>query len=447
MATAFSPLPDLERLALAVPPLGLAGRFICPRAPQAVVVLAHSGLRTPIDSRFEALAERWAGSGIATLVFDPFTAAEFGDRANRYDVPRMAERVVMAARFVRDIPIVADLPLMLFGSGTAAAACLQAAVALGGRVAAIASCAGRPDLARDALPQVKAPTLCFASTTDEAVLDFNRAAVARLDGEKELRQMRGPPALIDDAAVLAQIANESAAWFLRAAGTAARASLSLVPDTGFADRAEAGRLLALRLLGFGAKPVRVFAPPSDALFVAAEIARTLKAPLDILAVRTIPAPADAAVTIGAIAEGTPPEIALDAAAIRGLNLAQADIAAAVRSERDGIVRLQSVFREGRPLPTLGAEIALLVDDGETPAVAIEACLAALARAGAATRVLAMPRLPASLAQRLADQPVATVSLGEGGEAEGSSLYRSGGRSGEDERLALIERYRTRPTHA
>jgi predicted phosphoribosyltransferase/predicted alpha/beta-hydrolase family hydrolase len=443
---------DVERLSLTVPPLALPGRFVCPAAAQAVAVVASFGWPSRTGGRLEALAESFAAVGIATLTFDPYTPAENEDRANRFDIPRMAERVQMAAQFTREIPAVADAPLMLFGLGTAAAACLHASVVLGERVAAIASVAGRPDLARDALPRVKAPTLCFAGTQDEAVLDFNRAAVARLGCEKELRQMKGGSALIDDAATLAQIANETAAWFLRAARAAPRAAapsqaqssppMPLVPSQGFADRAEAGRLLGLRLLDVSAARPRIFALPTEALQVAAEVARTLNAPLDMLATRIIAATGDAAAPIAAIAESSPPEIVLDEAALRAAPVAQSEIAERARVELSEIERQIGVYREGRALSPLDGATAVLVDDGATPGIALRAALAVLARLGASTRILAVPELSTATWTMVEASLDRIVALGEPRERAFetvTSLYRLNEPTDEAGKRALLER--------
>jgi putative phosphoribosyl transferase len=74
----------------------------------------------------------------------------------------------------------------------------------------------------------------------------------------------------------------------------------------FADRAEAGRLLAERLAAMGLQDPLVLALPRGGVPVAAEIARALAAPLDVVFVRKIGAPGQPELAVGAIADGASP---------------------------------------------------------------------------------------------------------------------------------------------
>ena len=76
----------------------------------------------------------------------------------------------------------------------------------------------------------------------------------------------------------------------------------------FADRAEAGRLLAERLAAMDLRVPLVLALPRGGVPVAAEIARALGAPLDVAFVRKIGAPGQPELAVGAIADGSEPEI-------------------------------------------------------------------------------------------------------------------------------------------
>ena len=71
-----------------------------------------------------------------------------------------------------------------FGSSTGAAAALMAAARLGDEIGAVVSRGGRPDLAGDALPLVKAPTLLIVGGHDETVIELNQDAYARLRCER-----------------------------------------------------------------------------------------------------------------------------------------------------------------------------------------------------------------------------------------------------------------------
>ncbi|MBK6786241.1 MAG: phosphoribosyltransferase, partial [Betaproteobacteria bacterium] len=80
----------------------------------------------------------------------------------------------------------------------------------------------------------------------------------------------------------------------------------------FADRTEAGRVLARRLAEMHlTKPVVVLALPRGGVPVAAEVARALGAPLDLLLVRKIGAPWQRELAVAAVVDGDPPDIVVD----------------------------------------------------------------------------------------------------------------------------------------
>jgi putative phosphoribosyl transferase len=106
-----------------------------------------------------AVADALNEQGIATFLFDLLTVEEEGDRANVFNIPLLADRLVHVVRWLGRGPIVGSLPLGLFGASTGAAAALVAAAKLGDRVGAIVSRGGRPDLAGDALGQIHVSTL------------------------------------------------------------------------------------------------------------------------------------------------------------------------------------------------------------------------------------------------------------------------------------------------
>jgi pimeloyl-ACP methyl ester carboxylesterase len=122
----------------------------------------------------------------ATLLFDLLTPAEEADRANVFDIPLLANRLVDAVRWLEGQPALAKLPLGLFGASTGAAAALVAAAKAPQRIGAVVSRGGRPDLAGDALEAVRGPTLLIVGGADRVVIELNEQALARLRGPKRL---------------------------------------------------------------------------------------------------------------------------------------------------------------------------------------------------------------------------------------------------------------------
>jgi putative phosphoribosyl transferase len=74
---------------------------------------------------------------------------------------------------------------------------------------------GRPDLAVDALDDVRAPTLLIVGSLDELVIELNRQAFARLRGEKDLREVAGASHLFEEPGALDEVARLAGAWFVK----------------------------------------------------------------------------------------------------------------------------------------------------------------------------------------------------------------------------------------
>ena len=164
--------------------------------------------------------------------------------------------------------------------------------------------------------------------------------------------------------------------------------------TAFTDRAEAGRLLARCLAAMPlAAPVVVLALPRGGVPIGAEIARALKAPLDLLLVRKIGAPWQPELAVAALADGTPPELVVDdeASAQAGVDRAYIDAEAAIAVRE--IERRRHAYLRGRtPLSVQGATV-IVVDDGIATGTTMRAALRALRRRQPRRLVLAVPVAP------------------------------------------------------
>ncbi|MDX6562176.1 MAG: putative phosphoribosyl transferase, partial [Gaiellales bacterium] len=74
---------------------------------------------------------------------------------------------------------------------------------------------GRPDLAGDALPRVRAPTLLIVGALDPVVLDLNRRALEQLTVEKRLEVVPNATHLFEEPGALERVAELARGWFLR----------------------------------------------------------------------------------------------------------------------------------------------------------------------------------------------------------------------------------------
>src|SRR6478609_9053450 len=82
-------------------------------------------------------------------------------------------------------------------------------------------------------------------------------------------------------------------------------------DLSFRDRAEAGRQLVPRLMAFADQNPVILALPRGGVPVAFEVARALRAPLDLIFVRKIGAPGHAEFALGAVIDGAHPQVVLN----------------------------------------------------------------------------------------------------------------------------------------
>jgi putative phosphoribosyl transferase len=162
----------------------------------------------------------------------------------------------------------------------------------------------------------------------------------------------------------------------------------------FANRAEAGRLLGRRLQAEHLQgPLVVVALPRGGVPVAAEVARCLGAPLDLLIVRKIGAPGQPELAVAALVDGTPPVIVVDEdiSAATGADAAYIEREAAVE-RRELERRRETYLRSHAPLALVDTT-AILVDDGIATGTTVRAALKGLRRRGAAKVLLAIPVAP------------------------------------------------------
>ncbi|HWD25277.1 MAG TPA: phosphoribosyltransferase [Acidimicrobiales bacterium] len=160
---------------------------------------------------------------------------------------------------------------------------------------------------------------------------------------------------------------------------------------GFANRPEAGRRLALELGHLATAGAIVLGIPRGGVPVAFEIARTLRAPLDVIITRKIGVPSQPELAMGAIGEDGGVVVNYDV--VRTTNVTEEQFDLVEHRERTELIRRVRRFREIRTRTSLRGRTAIVVDDGiATGSTARAACQIAR-RAGAARVVLAVPVAP------------------------------------------------------
>jgi len=195
----------------------LSGDLGLPADARGIVVFAHGSGSSRLSPRNRRVAGALREAGYATLLFDLLTASEESDRANVFDIPLLASRLVAVSEWLTRQPACARLPLAYFGASTGAAAALDAAAELGGRVRSVISRGGRPDLAAR-LADVRAPTLLIVGGADLQVLELNRDALRQLRCESELAIVPGATHLFEEPGALERVTQLAVAWLARHGG-------------------------------------------------------------------------------------------------------------------------------------------------------------------------------------------------------------------------------------
>jgi putative phosphoribosyl transferase len=195
------------------PNLSLGADLGMPEQARGVVAFAHGSGSSRLSPRNRAVAQALVDAGYATLLFDLLTPREEIDRANVFDIPLLASRLVAASLWL-DAQEVAGLPLAYFGASTGAAAALTAAAELADRVHAVISRGGRPDLARN-LTAVRAPTLLIVGGADYQVLELNRDAQRQLRCSSELAVVPGATHLFEEPGALEEVSRLAIGWLQR----------------------------------------------------------------------------------------------------------------------------------------------------------------------------------------------------------------------------------------
>jgi putative phosphoribosyl transferase len=210
-------MPHLQSVTssdVVIPPHGLAGTLSVPKNSHGLIVFAHGSGSSHISPRNIAVARALNDRNFATFLFDLLTQEEEADRANVFDIPLLAERLVEAVQWLDgQAPVVGHLPLGLFGASTGAAAALTAAARLPERISAVVSRGGRPDLAGETLTKVRAPTLLIVGGADYGVIELNEEAFARLHAPKAIEIVAGATHLFPEPGAMDALIAHAARWF------------------------------------------------------------------------------------------------------------------------------------------------------------------------------------------------------------------------------------------
>ena len=176
----------------------------------------------------------------------------------------------------------------------------------------------------------------------------------------------------------------------------------------FRNRVEAGVQLGQAVADLGLADPIVLALPRGGVPVAAEVAKALSAPLDVVLVRKLGHPAQPELAVGALAEDG--RVYLDESLATRTSLARHDLDAIIEREQREIDRQRDRFRAGRPAPDLRGRPVVLVDDGLATGATARVALGWVRDRGATLSVMAAPVAPPDTLSTLAAEADRTVIL-------------------------------------
>jgi putative phosphoribosyl transferase len=190
----------------------------------------------------------------------------------------------------------------------------------------------------------------------------------------------------------------------------------------FADRHEAGVILAGMLATFADSKTILLAVPAGGVPVALALREELGLEMDLLLVSKMTLPWNTEAGFGAMAwDGT---MELNEPLVRYLGLGKRDVETGIRQTASKLSRRVHLLRSGRPFPELSNREALLVDDGLASGYTLRVAVRSARKAGASPIHIAVPTAHAESACSLS--------------AEVAALYCSNLRSGQ--RFAVADAY-------
>jgi predicted phosphoribosyltransferase len=180
-------------------------------------------------------------------------------------------------------------------------------------------------------------------------------------------------------------------------------------ERAFADRTEAGRLLAEKLGEYADRDdVIILGLPRGGVPVAYEVAKRLRAPLDVFVVRKLGVPGFEELAAGAIASGGVRVLNEDV--VRAIPHAEEAIEAVTAKETAELERREQIYRAGRPAPDLRDRVVILIDDGLATGATMRAAVKALRQSGAAKIIVAVPVGPPDTCREIEEQADETICL-------------------------------------
>jgi predicted phosphoribosyltransferase len=176
----------------------------------------------------------------------------------------------------------------------------------------------------------------------------------------------------------------------------------------FRDRTDAGKKLAVALSEFKGQDAVVLGIPRGGVLVAYEVAKALRAPLDVVVTRKIAAPSEPEYAIGAVTQDG--DVIVDRQAAESLGATREYLDAEIEKKRAEVKERTRKFRGDVPFPRLEGKVVIVVDDGIATGSSVGAAVMSLKKMHPKGIVVAVPVSPADAVETLTDDGTRVVCL-------------------------------------
>ena len=211
--------PISKEILIRINDKSIYGNLEIPPKAKGLVIFAHGSGSSRFSTRNKYVAGILNKNNLGTLLFDLLTAEEEKidnyTAEYRFNIELLAKRLIDVTDWLIKEPSLKSLKLGYFGASTGAAAALAAAAKRPDIIYAVVSRGGRPDLAIESLPGVKAPTLLIVGGEDFDVIELNRTAYENIPAKKKLEIIPGATHLFEEPGALEEVSRLSAEWFTR----------------------------------------------------------------------------------------------------------------------------------------------------------------------------------------------------------------------------------------
>ncbi|MBZ5632049.1 MAG: hypothetical protein LAO55_02880 [Acidobacteriia bacterium] len=216
-----APSPNQFAGFIRVDGIELAAEITVPEDAKGLVLFAHASGSSRYNPRNHYVADVLHRGALGTVLTDLLTEeeelADMETEQLRFDIRLLGRRIAAITQWIGQQPVLKDLGLGYFGSGTGAPAALFVASEHPSLVRAVVSSGGRPDLAGPWLWKVQAPTLLIVGGKDTAVLAFNYSAMAWFPRQtvRELEIIDGASQLFEEKGALDKSVTLARDWLRR----------------------------------------------------------------------------------------------------------------------------------------------------------------------------------------------------------------------------------------